>query len=57
MPTMVIMHKHPKKKLNKVYKALAAYAKKRQFVQKKAQRRFFCYTAFAWSGKGFPKTM
>ena len=54
---MVIMHKHHKKKLNKVYKALAAYAKKRQFVQKKAQRRFFCYTAFAWSGKGFPKTM
>ena len=26
---------------------IAAYAKKRQFVQKKAQCRFFCYTAFA----------
>ena len=47
MPYLVILHKHSQKKLNKVYKTLAAYAKKRQFVQKKAQCRFFCYTAFA----------
>ena len=34
---MVKIHKNNGKKLNKLNKALAAYAKKRQFVQKKAQ--------------------